>query len=98
MAKTKEVHFEDAIENQLVTSGGWAAGRPDDFDRKTALVSKDFLAFVESTQPELLAELRKHHQAGLEAAVLDTLAKTVDIRGSLDVLRHGFKFFGKKIE
>ena len=35
---------------------------------------------------------------GLEAAVLDTLVKALDSRGSLDVLRHGFKFFGKKIE
>ena len=35
---------------------------------------------------------------GLETAVLDTLVKALDLRGSLDVLRHGFKFFGKKIE
>ena len=98
MAKTKEKHFEDAIEHHLVTSGGWTKGNPDDFDRQTALVAKDLFAFIESTQPELWAELRKHHQAGLEAAVIDTLVKTLDTRGSLDVLRHGFKFFGKKIE
>lgn len=98
MAKTKEVHFEDAIESHLITSGGWAKGKPDNFDRNTALMAKDLFAFIESTQPELWTELRKHHQAGLEAAVLDALVKTLDSRGSLDVLRHGFKFFGKKIE
>nr|MBA2725156.1 type I restriction endonuclease subunit R [Actinomycetota bacterium] len=98
MAKTKELHFEDAIEHHLTTVGGWVKGKPDEFDRKTALVAKDLFAFIESAQPELWGELRKHHQAGLEAAVLDTLVKTLDARGSLDVLRHGFKFFGKKIE
>lgn len=98
MAKTKELHFEDAIEHHLLTNGGWAKGKPDDFDRKTALVAKDLFAFIEATQPDLWTELRKHHQAGLEAAVLDTLVKTLDTRGSLDVLRHGFKFFGKKID
>jgi len=98
MPKTQERHFEDAIEHHLVTSGGWTKGSPTDFDRQTALVSKDLFAFIESTQPELWADLRKHHQAGLEAAVLDTLVKTLDSRGALDVLRHGFKFFGKKIE
>src|SRR5579859_3137720 len=98
MAKTKERHFEDAIEHHLLNAGGWTKGNPADFDRHTALVAKDFFAFIESTQPELWAELKKHHQSGLEAAVLDTLVKALELRGSLDVMRHGFKFFGKKIE
>jgi type I restriction enzyme, R subunit len=98
MPKTQERHFEDAIEHHLLSAGGWSKGSPVDFDRQTALVSKDLFAFIESTQPELWADLRKHHQTGLEAAVLDTLVKTLDNRSSLDVLRHGFKFFGKKIE
>ena len=98
MAKTKERHFEDAIEDHLLTSGGWAKGSPADFDRQTALVSKDLFAFIEATQPETWTELRKHHQSGLESAVLDALVKTLDSRGMLDVLRHGFKFFGKKLQ
>ncbi len=98
MAKTKERHFEDAIEDHLVTSGGWARGNATDFDRATALVSKDLFAFIEATQPETLADLRKHHAKGLEAAVIDTLVKALDLRGALDVLRHGFKFFGKRID
>ena len=69
MAKTKELHFEDAIEAPPArrTAAGPRA-TPSDFDRELALVPKDFFAFVEATQPELWAELRKQHQAGLEAA------------------------------
>src|SRR5207253_2235019 len=93
MARTKELHFEDAIEHHLLTVGGWSKGNAKDFDRETGLVSKDFFAFLESSQSQLWSDLRKHHQSGLEAAVLDTLVKTLDSRGSLDVLRHGFKFF-----
>ncbi|HEY4016507.1 MAG TPA: type I restriction endonuclease [Polyangiaceae bacterium] len=98
MPKTKEQHFEDAIEDHLVTRGGWARGVAKDFDRKTALASKDLFAFIEATQPATWGELRKQHPSGLEAAVLDTLVKTLDSRGALDVLRHGFKFFGKKLD
>lgn len=98
MAKTKERHFEDAIEHDLVTSGGWVKGNPADFDRENALVSKDFFAFVEATQKDAWGELRKHHRAGLEASVLEALTKALDNRGTLEVLRHGFKFFGKKID
>lgn len=97
MAKTKELHFEEAIEHHLLTSGGWTKGDPKDFDRETALVAKDFFAFVEATQPDTWAELRKHHPSNLEGIVLETLVKALDARGTLDVLRHGFKFFGKKI-
>jgi type I restriction enzyme, R subunit len=98
MAKTSELHFEDAIEHHLLSSGGWTKGNAADFDRRTALVAKDFFTFIEATQPVTWSELRKHHMSGLEIAVLDTLTKALDSRGSLDVLRHGFKFFGKKIE
>jgi type I restriction enzyme R subunit len=98
MAKTKERHFEDAIEHDLVTSGGWTKGSPADFDRHTALVPKHFFAFVQATQRDTWEDLRKHHGTNLEAAVIETLTKALDSRGSLDVLRHGFKFFGKKID
>jgi type I restriction enzyme R subunit len=98
MAKTKELHFEDAIEHHLLTSGGWTKGDPHAFDRQLALVPKDFFAFVEDTQPALWKDLRKHHQAGLEAAVLAELTRSLDTRGALDVLRHGFKFYGKRID
>ncbi|MFO0737562.1 MAG: type I restriction endonuclease [Labilithrix sp.] len=98
MAKTKELHFEDAIQHDLLSDRGWAKGAAADFDRKTALVAKDLFAFVQDTQTATWNDLKKHHQAGLESAVLDTLVKALESRGTIDVLRHGFKFFGKKID
>src|SRR5712692_2503900 len=98
MARTRELHFEDAIENHLVEIGGWTKGNPNDFDRELALFTTEFFAFVEATQQALWAELKKQHQANLEEGVLDTLVKELEHRGTLDVLRHGFKFFGKRID
>ena len=48
MAKTKERHFEDAIEHDLVTSGGWMTGNPVDFDRQAADISVDHPTVVEN--------------------------------------------------
>ncbi len=45
--------------------------------------------------PKLWAEMQALHAAGLEALLLNTLAKELDAKGSLHVLRHGFKFYGK---
>ena len=35
------------------------------------------------------------HGAGLESLLINTLAKELDVKGTLHVLRHGFKFYGK---
>jgi len=97
-AKHTEATFESAILADLVAQRGWSEGQPEDFDRQLALVPKDLFAFIESTQPELWAELRKQHRDGLESALLDTLVKTLESRGTLDCLRHGIKFYGTRID
>ena len=38
------------------------------------------------------------HGANLDPAITETLAKELDLKGSLHVLRHGFKFFGKTFQ
>ena len=96
--KHTERAFEDAIEHSLVAEGGWTRGEATGFDRERAVSSGGFFAFVEATQADLWAELKKQHGAGLEAAVLEALVKSLDSRGTLDVLRHGFKFYGKRID
>ena len=94
----KEIEFEDAIEADLVERGGWLKGNRDDFDPATALDSKQFFTFIETTQNSLWEALRKQHGSGLEEAVIDSLAKSLDQFGTLDALRRGIKFFGKQID
>ena len=39
--------------------------------------------------------MRALHAAGLEALLVNALVKELDLKGTLHVLRHGFKFYGK---
>ena len=39
--------------------------------------------------------MRALHGDGLEALLLASLVKELNIKGTLHVLRHGFKFYGK---
>lgn len=96
-AKTKELHFEDAIEHGLLERG-WVKGQARDFDAERGFQPGDFLAFVKTSQPALYVELEKQHGASFTTSLVDQLGKALDSRGTLDVLRHGFKFYGKKIE
>jgi len=93
-----EKAFEDAIEANLLASGGWEKGDPADFNAELALIPKDLFVYVKESQPDLWKSLSGQHKGDLEPAILDALTKHLEMKGTLNVLRYGFKFFGKKIE
>jgi type I restriction enzyme R subunit len=89
--------FEIAIEHHLLTAGGYEKLDAEAFDLERGLFTRDFLGFVQKTQPktwEYLAGVQKEKAAD---TLLDDLCRALnsDHEGSLAVLRHGFKCFGK---
>lgn len=91
----KEVAFEDAIEHYLLEHGGYIKGDPTQFDPETALDASHVIGFIKDTQPKLWEELLRYYKGDLEKAVINELAKNLDSFGTLNVVRHGFKFHGK---
>lgn len=94
MAQTTENAFERHLE-QMLTTGGWQSGSDDEWDQARALFPARIFAFIETTQPKLWSEVAGLHGSYLQPMLLDALVKELDIKGSLHVLRHGFKFYGK---
>lgn len=88
----REAAFEDAIEHHLLTHGGYTRGRNVDYDRTRALDRAQLFAFLHDSQPELMDKLRRQHGPDTEPAILEGLARTLETRGTLDVLRHGARF------
>ena len=95
MSQTNERAFETYVEEILLTQGGWKSGSNAEWDKERALFPAQVFAFIQDTQPKLWAEMKGLHADGLEALLLSGLVKELDAKGSLHVLRHGFKFFGK---
>lgn len=93
----KEDNFENAIEEALLTEGGYAKGQPGDYDAPRALFPKELVAFVERTQPKLWHNLAATNKEKAEAILLDSLTKELQSKGMLTVLRDGFKCFGKTV-
>ncbi len=93
--QTTERAFETYVEEILLTRGGWKSGTNAEWDKERAMFPAQVFAFIADTQPKLWAEMKALHAAGLEALLLNTLDKELDTKGSLHVLRHGFKFYGK---
>ncbi|MDP1696950.1 MAG: type I restriction endonuclease [Xanthomonadaceae bacterium] len=93
--QTTERAFEFHVEDMLLKQGGWLSGTNAEWDKARALFPARVFAFIEVTQPKLWAEMAAQHGSNLQPMVLDALGKELDIKGSLHVLRHGFKFYGK---
>lgn len=93
----KEIAFETAIEESLLMHGGYLKADPLAFDRALALDRVELFTFLRDSQPKTWAKLEGLLGAQTEATVLDNLLGALAARGSLDVLRHGFKCYGKQL-
>lgn len=95
MAGHTERDFETAIEAGLIGVGGYATRAPADYDEALALFPEDVTGFLKDSQPTRWRQLEALLGPKTEATVLDALAKELDVKGTLHVLRHGFKCYGK---
>jgi type I restriction enzyme R subunit len=95
MSQTTEKAFETYVEEILLTKGGWHSGTNAEWDKERALFPARIFAFLKDTQPKLWEEMAKLHNAGLEPLLITALVKELELKGTLHVLRHGFKFYGK---
>jgi type I restriction enzyme R subunit len=94
----KERAFESAIEHHLITIGGYTKVDQANFDQIRSLDTTQLIPFVKETQDDTWKSLEKIHGPNTDSILLDDLCKALDSRGSLDVLRHGFKCYGKAIK
>jgi type I restriction enzyme R subunit len=97
MAGHTEYDFEKAIEYGLIKSGGYKKGKPTDFDENLALFPSEVVAFLKDSQAQRWAQLEKLLADKTQSVVLDSLAKELNSKGTLHVLRHGFKCYGKTL-
>jgi type I restriction enzyme, R subunit len=97
MKVTKEIAFEDAIVEHLVTHAGYTRGIPTNYDPSVALDTAELFTFVGATQAEEWEELVKRNGSDPDVAqrrFVERLAKQIDERGTIDVLRHGVEDLG----
>ena len=92
-----EYAFETAIEEHLITAGGYKRVNSEAFDTGRALFSADVISFIKETQPEQWRYLEDLQKERAEETLLEDLCRALnsEYEGCLSVLRHGFKCFGR---
>lgn len=86
-----EENFENEIEHSLLTQGGYQQGLAKDYEKSTALFPADVVAFIQTTQPKLWARLEMLFKDKAQDELIKALNQELNIKGSLNVLRNGFR-------
>ena len=92
-SQTKEQEFEFTVQGMLL-NGGWVKGDVAEWDVGMALFPARAVAFLREAQPDLWAQTAPYY-SDFEDAIVRRLVKELDYKGTLAVLRHGFRFHGK---
>ncbi len=95
MKKYIEIRFEESIELSLTGNGGYSKGNPSAFDSKIALFGEDVLQFVSTSQPTAWKHIVDYNGDAAKESLLNALTTELNNKGSLFVLRNGFRFFGR---
>jgi len=96
MPKHNEQAFEAYIES--VMNVGWTTVVNTTFDPTHDLFPEELISFLSQSQPTLWAELEKLNGTLLPEQIVKALVKERLSKGTLHILRHGFKFHGKTLK
>jgi type I site-specific restriction-modification system R (restriction) subunit len=93
----KERHFEAEI-CQSLANHGWlhAEGDAALYDRTHALFLPDLLTWLETTQPDAWQQLTKTYGAARDERLAERIRKSLNERGTLEVLRRGVEMQGTR--
>jgi hypothetical protein len=97
MTKTNEKTFEAYI-GETLSGSGWEMAPDAGFDPENALFAEQALSFISTSQPGLWSDLERLNGALLPQMLIRELAKERASKGTIHILRHGFKFQGRKLK
>jgi len=92
MGYSKEIDFEQLIEDSLV-EGGYIQSLSSDFDKGYAIDKGMLLQFLEKTQKETLDAFKKSNGSGWEKTLFDRINSEIENRGMIEILRHGVEHY-----
>lgn len=88
-----EEAFESGIVSELIGSLGWLAGSPDNYKVEQGLDTAELFTFIMATQGQVWQRLSDAYGDTITAQreFARRVAREIDVRGALDVLRNGVK-------
>src|SRR5690554_3470297 len=97
MADSRERAFQNDIIAAL-NDQGWLVGKASEYDKVHALYPEDLIGYFKDAWPERWDKFCKSNPQNPEKVFIQKTVRELERKGTLDVLRHGFKVPGVKID
>jgi type I restriction enzyme R subunit len=97
MADSRERFFQNDIIKSL-SEQGWLVGSASEYDKAHALYPEDLIGYFKEAWPERWEKFCKSNPQNTEKVFVQKTVRELERKGTLDVLRHGFKVPGVKID
>ena len=89
MSLHREINFEAEVCEHLAANGWlYAEGDWQKYDRARCLFADDVIGWVQETQPKAWDAIVKNHGPQAADTLLERVSKSIDQRGTLDVVHH----------
>lgn len=97
MPHLNEATFETAIEEHLIKNEGYIKRSHTQFNRELCIDTDVFIEFVKTTQTKNWEYLANIHKDATSQVFIEDLTRALnsEYEGTLSVLRHGFKCYGR---
>jgi len=96
---TKEIHFEEHIENYLVNKvKEYHTVSPDLYNKDLCVIPTEIIDFLKATQPKKYEALKKQYGEAVDTKIVENVSKNISKNKTLEVLRHGIKDRGQKLD
>jgi len=94
----KERTFQALIKDYLINDNGYMESFNSGYDQNLAIDTDCLFSFLETTQEKQTTKLKEIYKSNYKDRVLDNLDRELRTRGSIDVLKHGIKDYGVKLD
>jgi type I restriction enzyme R subunit len=94
---TKEIHFEEHIEQWLTSEGSYTKLSAALYDKDLCLIPEEVIAFIQATQPEAYEKLLAQYGPTADQIICQNLEKHLRKYGTLEVFRMLYKDRGQTI-
>ncbi len=93
-----EQSFQRLIKEYLVTENGYFESFNANYDVHYAIETEMLFSFLENTQEKATNKLKEIYKTNYRSKVLANLDRELSTRGSIDVIKHGIKDYGVKLQ
>lgn len=94
----KERPFQSLIKEYLINENGYIESTNKNYDKNYAIDVDCLFNFFETTQKKSIDRLKDIYKNNYKSKILSNLERELSRRGSIDVIKHGIKDYGVKLE